>query len=1363
MTVSMTGTILVVDDDSASLNFLAEILKAKGHAVRLANTAQMAISAFQAALPDLVLLDVILPDMDGFEVCRQMQSMDPAINVPVIFISGLTDTADKVKGFQVGGVDFINKPFMVEEVLIRVETHLALSRSLLETEERNAELVRERQQTEDALRLSESRFRGAFENAAHGMALVSPDGRWLKVNPSLCAILGYKEEELLGTDFQTIIHPDDIEIEMAHKHQLLSGTISTYHMEERYSHKDGHDVWVLLSVSLVRDGNGHPIHFVFQIQDITARKTAEDELLYAKCQLELQVNCISRIQGLYINESNSEVLFDALLLEILRLTASEFGFLAEVCLDEQGSVYFQNLAMSNIAWDEATRAYYEANAPSGFRFTNIRGLYAEPYLTGQPIISNNPDSDSRRCGLPPGHPLLHTFMGIPIRSGNEIIGVMEMANRPQGYDMALVKYLEPVLSTCAQIIDGYRNRRKRIETEERLHNSDAMMRATFESTRDGILVVRENGQILRANTRFREMWRIPEAVVLEGKDDNLLGFVVSQLEESELFLRRVLEIYQSDTTDVATLIFKDGRIFDRYTTPLSINDENGGRLWIFTDITERKQAEDALRLRETILLNMEEGVVLVCARDERIVYANPKFESMFGYNQDEMIGRSISTFNAPTDKTPEETATTIKKYLQQFGVWAGEIYNIKKDGIGFWCYATISTFEHAEFGTVWVGIHQDISEKKLFKVELELFFNVVSDLLCIADTDGYFRRLNPSWEKLLGYSVEELTSRPFISFVHPEDIESTKQATTVQINQQPVLNFVNRYRAKDGSYRWLEWNTVALKNILYAAARDITERKTAEEALRRSQERFHNLFQNSPIGIFHSSLEGHFLAANQSFCSMLGYASPKELIEHISDMGSQIYCDPDDRIEIVSAMQHQDKWVFKESNFRRRDGVVITVTIKGRKVISPDGTGLIEYLEGFIEDITERKRAVEELLHAKEQAEVATKAKGEFLSAMSHEIRTPMNVVLGMSEMLLETEINQTQRRFIELMHHSGRAMLGVINDVLDFSRIDAGRISMEKIPFSPRQLVEETTHLMEVVAEKKGLTMEDRVASDIPEAVFGDDNRIRQILINLLGNAIKFTNVGRVDVSLTLHPEEPGTLLFKVVDTGIGMTSGDVGRIFERFTQADTGITRKYGGSGLGLAISRRLVELMGGQIWVESQPGQGSQFCFTLPIEIAEAPGPKIMSADLSAEVRARSLRILLADDVEENQLLFDAYLMGTHHQWVMVSNGLEAVACVQKEMFDVVVMDVQMPIMDGYTATRKIRQWEREMGRMPIPILPFRPMPWRLKSNAARRLAVISISPNRSTKKSCWMSCRRLPNSLRCLFLPGRMDDLCFGLFH
>ncbi|MBF0415556.1 MAG: response regulator [Magnetococcales bacterium] len=352
--------------------------------------------------------------------------------------------------------------------------------------------------------------------------------------------------------------------------------------------------------------------------------------------------------------------------------------------------------------------------------------------------------------------------------------------------------------------------------------------------------------------------------------------------------------------------------------------------------------------------------------------------------------------------------------------------------------------------------------------------------------------------------------------------------------------------------------------------------------------------------------------------------------------------------------------------------------------------------------IIERKQLDEQLQRAMVLADKANSEKSRFLASMSHEIRTPMNVVLGMAELLLETSLTAEQQRYAETMQSSGKALLGVINDILDFSRIESGKILLSDVAYAPRQIVEETVQLMYLSAANKDIALRSYVAANIPDRVMGDDARVRQVLINLVSNAIKFTQKGWVEVSLTLSPENPQMLAFSVTDTGIGIDLDLHKKIFEHFVQGDVGITRRYGGTGLGLAISRGLVELMGGRIAVTSGVGRGSVFSFALPLrQVAPTLGAGSVSS-ISSEAVAKPLRVLLAEDTEENRILFEAFLAKTPYHLVMVNDGLEALSQIKQHPFDVVIMDVQMPKMDGYTATREIRQWERDLGRSPIPII-------------------------------------------------------------
>jgi PAS domain S-box-containing protein len=503
------------------------------------------------------------------------------------------------------------------------------------------------------------------------------------------------------------------------------------------------------------------------------------------------------------------------------------------------------------------------------------------------------------------------------------------------------------------------------------------------------------------------------------------------------------------------------------------------------------------------------------------------------------------------------------------------------------------------------------------------------------------------------------------------------------------------------------------------------ERKQMEEALREDKQRFQDLFENSPDAIFVEALDGRVLDVNPAACRLHGLGHESLIGKHVLEL-----VPPDEREEVArnftkQAQSEQDQ---VEGFSWTADGRAVPVEIKSSRINYAGAPAVLFH----VRDITERKRAEMELKQAKEKAEEANRAKSEFLANMSHEIRTPMNGILGMTELALGTALSTEQREYLELVKTSADGLLTIINDILDFSKIEAGKLDLDAIDFPLRESLSETIKPLALRAQQRGLSLTWEVAPDVPEALVGDVGRVRQILINLIGNAIKFTAQGGVRVSVSRMEDEevkiadraasagipPSSILdsrfsillrFAVSDTGIGIAPEKQRLIFEAFAQADGSTTRCYGGTGLGLTISARLVEMMGGRMRVESEVGRGSTFSFTvnfaLPADAPEQLSHTLLAmperASTDAPPALRPLCILLAEDNPVNQKLAVRLLEKQGHRVVVATTGHETVVAAAAEPFDLVLMDVQMPEMDGFEATAAIRQQERQTGRH-LPII-------------------------------------------------------------
>ena len=595
------------------------------------------------------------------------------------------------------------------------------------------------------------------------------------------------------------------------------------------------------------------------------------------------------------------------------------------------------------------------------------------------------------------------------------------------------------------------------------------------------------------------------------------------------------------------------------------------------------------------------------------------------------------------------------------------------------------------------GTIQDITERKKIEMEREqyfIFFKTSSDLMCIADPNGAFMKTNPACSDTLGYSAEELLSRPFIEFVHPDDKQKTLDEMARQQEIGNSFEFENRYMCSDGSSRWLSWRAAYndCEKITYATARDISERKRTEEALKKSNGLYHSLVETSQDLIWRCDSEGRYTYLNLAWEQIFGYELDEMLGKKFSDFQLPEFAERD-FITFNNIMADGSLSGYETVHLGKSGNEIHLVF---NALATYDNDGNVDGASGTAYDITQRKLTEIDLRQAKIAAEAASTAKSEFLANMSHEIRTPLNCVFGNAQLLEMTDLTADQRECVADLMASGKDLLYLINNILDLSKIEAGAIELESAEFSLYECIQEIIKMQKVAAFNKGLVLVADVHFDATQRFAGDQLRIKQILLNLIGNAIKFTAEGRITVSVLLLERRDAVVMVELTvrDSGIGIAPNALENIFNPFVQEDGSTTRRYGGTGLGLSICRRLTDLMGGTIFVESTPGVGSSFTVTIPLLIVpQMATPEEPTQRSAVNWDGPPLRILLVEDDQTNVKLGSALLSRLGHNVVGAGNGRECLDALERETFDVVLMDIQMPVMNGEDALFEIRR--RESG--------------------------------------------------------------------
>ncbi|MHC1699778.1 MAG: PAS domain S-box protein [Humidesulfovibrio sp.] len=1182
--------------------------------------------------------------------------------------------------------------------------------------------VTERLRAEQALRETEERLRLLIDLMDEGVVLTTSEGRLRFVNPAFARMFGQEPSALEGRLYADLLAPPSAAAQPARLEARRKGSREPY--EAYYRRENGGEALARVTPFPLFSSDGEYQGSCAIVRDITRARAREEAD---------QLRRIRRSALLRLHEMHNvgrQDLLDFALEQIQALAASP---LAYICAYDDTRRQFTLQSWSSGVMEQCA----VKDKPTVFEL-DATGLWGEAVRLREPVLMNDFSvADPRKRGCPEGHVQLARFLTLPVIRAGRVVAVVGVANKPAPYNDEDVTQLNLFTNSLWSVLERQEAQAELRAVSERSHLA---MRAGLIGLWDWDL----HSGAMHCDAYMEKSFGLTRRDLTGTPEDWLCCVHV----EDRPRVREALEIARATgerfeqsfrvLTPDGALLFMDALAVS-YLGP---NDEPLRMVGVNIDVTRQRLAEEEVAESRRFLQSVIDTLPtpFVCKdSDGRYLLVNEAFAQLYDQTKEQVLGRTMDEF-APAESArvhaardaelladpsspPLEYEVSHARPGQETRHWLVVKSHLPLSG-GRKPGLAALTLDITARKLAEEALRQSEKRFRDLAAMLRLMCDNVPDMIWAKDLEKRYLFANKALcEGLLNAAdTTEPEGKHDLFFAlreraaHPDDQswhtfgEVCQDSDNVVMNQGEPGQF-DEYGNVKGKFLYLDVRKAPFVNGqgevigTVGSARDITEQKRAEEALRQSEERFRDLFVDAPLPYQSMDEGGHLLLVNDAWLKALGYERDEILGQSFGTL-----LDPEG---VASFRENFPKFrecgmmAGAEFTLRRKDGSTLLASFNGR--VGRDGSGRFVRTHCTFQDITERRKAEEALGRAKAAAEAATLAKAQFLANMSHEIRTPLGGVIGAAKLLAQSALSADQRQLADMAVESGRALLAIVNDILDFSKIEAGRLDLKPAPFSLRADLEAVAAPFRLLAGQRGLALNLMIDLNVPDAIVADSGRLDQVLRNLLGNAVKFTEAGAVTLEVSSDPACPtphssACLRFTVRDTGAGIAPDFLPRLFESFSQADDSYGKRHGGTGLGLAISRSLVERMGGQLAVESTPGQGSAFSFTLCLALASQDQllAEPQAAYAPSSKASRRLRVLLADDNEIGRILLTRILEDAGHEAVSAGNGLEVLDRLGREHFDLVLMDVQMPEMDGPSATRKIRQGQAGAHNAGIPIV-------------------------------------------------------------